>query len=116
MRQAILNELLLIEGVKWVAISSSEGFVNEIVGTSSKYVEGEVSLLPSMIEKGEELMQELSIEGVEIVTILGSIGIFLAGVISDTSYLILNLDPQANLGLIRARVRDAIDRIRALDG
>ncbi len=113
-KRAILSELLQVEGVEWVALSTSEGFMEEIVGGSPKYVEGEASLLPSLIGRGESLMEELSIEGVDSATILATGGVITARVVDDSHFLILKLETGANLGLVRAMMVDCTERLNRL--
>ena len=114
MRGEIVSEIASVEGVLWSAITSNEGFVEEVRGTPAKFLESTASLLPTMIESVGPILSNVNLGSQNMVTIIGEKGSIAISRINLQYSLVTQMDEGANLGLIRRFMSKGVDRLRPI--
>tara|TARA_B100001750_G_scaffold248374_1_gene278861 strand:+ start:5178 stop:5528 length:351 start_codon:yes stop_codon:yes gene_type:complete len=114
MRGEIVSKIASVEGVLWSAITSNEGFVEEVRGVPAKFLESTASLLPSMIESVAPILSNVNLGEQNIVTIIGESGTIAISRVNSQYSLVTQMDDGANIGLIRRIMSDSVERLRPI--
>jgi len=114
MREEIVDNIASLEGVIWCAITTNEGFIEEIAGAPAKFLESTASLLPSMLESVAIVLANVNLGDPTTVTIIGEDGILAISSVNAHYALVSQLNEGANLGLIRRLMNEGISHLRPL--
>jgi predicted regulator of Ras-like GTPase activity (Roadblock/LC7/MglB family) len=106
-KAGIVSEVASTDGVSWCAISSNDGFIQEVAGAPAIYLEGIASLTPTILETSKSLLSNIKLGEPNSVTLNGSDGCILVTTINDSFSLICKTQSGANLGLVRRNVANA---------
>jgi len=114
MRSEIVERIASLEGVIWCAITTKEGFIEEISGAPAKSLEATSSLLPSMLESVVSVLANVNLGEPKTVTIIGDAGTLAISNVNMNYALVSQLDEAANLGLVRRLMNEGISHLRPL--
>lgn len=111
MREEIVKGIASLDDVNWCAITSSEGFIEEVSGAPSKFLEGTASLLPNTIENAASTLANMKLGDPKIVTIVSEEGILAIIRINGQYSLVSNMKKGANLGLVRRKMNEGVTNL-----
>ncbi len=114
MKAAIVGEVAAIEGVSWCAISSIEGFINEVEGAPAVFLEGIGSLIPSILNTASILLSNIELGNPKIVTLNGVDGTLVVATINDSYSIVCKTEKGANLGMVRKQIEIASENLLPL--
>ena len=114
MRREIVAKIASLEGVIWCAITTNEGFIEEVAGAPAKFLESTASLLPSMLESVATVLANVNLGEPTTVTIIGEDGILAISSVNEHFALVSQLDDGANLSLIRRLMNEGTSHLRPL--
>ena len=114
MKKSILDELASSSEVSWCCIVGIDGFLREISGAPSKYLESVAALAPTLFETSSKSASTYSIGEPARVTIETKIGTLMFSNLGDGEFLALSTQASANLGLARGASEVAVNALMSL--
>ncbi len=107
MKGKLVDEIASIGGVNWCALSTSEGFIEEVSGAPAKFLENSASIIPSVIESAGALLENVNLSEPRFVTITGDEGVLIITFLNHSFSLLTHCSESANMGLVRREVKRA---------